>query len=41
MYPKDVNDFKEKIPEKKGGWRTKEGERKIRAYVVYSTEYKM
>ena len=22
MYPKDVNDFKEEIPEKKGGWRT-------------------
>ena len=40
MYTKDVNDFKEEIPEKRGGWRTK-GERKIREYVVYSTEYKM
>lgn len=40
-YTKDVNDFKEEIPEKRGDWRTKGGERKIREYVVHSTEYKI
>lgn len=41
MYTKDLNDFKEEIPEKRAGWRTKGGVGKRREYVVHSTEYKM
>lgn len=40
VYSKGVSNFREEIAEMREGWRTK-GEKKMRDYVVCSTEYKM